>query len=111
MEYLSDPSHNFSYTGNDTVNYEDPNLNVSLPVFSIHGNHDDPTGEEQISALNLVSSTGFVNYFGKHKDYSSVEVEPILLKKGETTLALYGLSHIKDERLARLFLDKNVSLL
>jgi len=27
------------------ANYEDPNCNVSLPVFSIHGNHDDPAGE------------------------------------------------------------------
>ena len=27
------------------VNYEDgPNLNVEIPVFSIHGNHDDPQG-------------------------------------------------------------------
>ena len=26
------------------VNYEDPNYNVSIPVFSIHGNHDDPAG-------------------------------------------------------------------
>ena len=26
------------------VNYEDPNYNIGLPVFSIHGNHDDPTG-------------------------------------------------------------------
>lgn len=26
------------------VNYEDPHLNISYPVFSVHGNHDDPTG-------------------------------------------------------------------
>ena len=26
------------------VNYEDPNFNVGLPVFTIHGNHDDPAG-------------------------------------------------------------------
>lgn len=26
------------------VNYQDDNLNISIPVFSIHGNHDDPTG-------------------------------------------------------------------
>ncbi|SRR6266851_2126133 len=26
------------------VNYEDSNLNVAIPVFSIHGNHDDPQG-------------------------------------------------------------------
>lgn len=26
------------------MNYQDENLNISIPVFSIHGNHDDPTG-------------------------------------------------------------------
>lgn len=26
------------------VNYEDPDINVAMPVFSIHGNHDDPSG-------------------------------------------------------------------
>ena len=26
------------------VNYQDENLNISIPVFSVHGNHDDPTG-------------------------------------------------------------------
>ena len=26
------------------VNYENPNMNIGMPVFSIHGNHDDPTG-------------------------------------------------------------------
>lgn len=26
------------------VNFEDPNINISIPIFSIHGNHDDPTG-------------------------------------------------------------------
>jgi double-strand break repair protein MRE11 len=26
------------------INYEDPHLNVGIPVFSIHGNHDDPQG-------------------------------------------------------------------
>ena len=26
------------------VNYEDPNYNISIPIFLIHGNHDDPAG-------------------------------------------------------------------
>lgn len=30
------------------VNYEDPHFNVGLPVFSIHGNHDDPAGVVRI---------------------------------------------------------------
>ena len=31
------------------VNYEDPDINVAIPVFSIHGNHDDPSGVRQFS--------------------------------------------------------------
>ena len=26
------------------VNYEDPHFNVKIPIFSIHGNHDNPSG-------------------------------------------------------------------
>lgn len=26
------------------VNYDDLDINVAIPVFSIHGNHDDPSG-------------------------------------------------------------------
>ena len=26
------------------MNYEDPNYNMSIPVFTIHGNHDNPAG-------------------------------------------------------------------
>ena len=26
------------------INYEDPDINIAIPVFSIHGNHDDPSG-------------------------------------------------------------------
>ena len=39
------------------VNYEDPHYNVDLPVFSIHGNHDDPSreGDQLLSALDLLS--------------------------------------------------------
>ncbi|CAH1155365.1 unnamed protein product [Phaedon cochleariae] len=111
IEFLSDPSRNFHNVYNPTVNYEDPNLNVSIPVFSIHGNHDDPTGQKQISAMDLMSTSGLINYFGRWNNFDKVEVEPILLKKGATKLALYGLSHIKDERLGRLFLDKKVKMM
>jgi len=30
-------------------------------------------------------------------------IEPVLLKKGTTKLALYGLGNVRDERLARAF--------
>lgn len=33
------------------INYEDSNLNVAIPVFSIHGNHDDPQGAGPVRCL------------------------------------------------------------
>lgn len=47
------------------VNFDDPDINIGLPVFTIHGNHDDPAGADNLSAVDLVSSCGLVNYFGK----------------------------------------------
>ena len=39
------------------VNYEDPYQSVSLPVYAVHGNHDDPTREgghgDSLAALDL----------------------------------------------------------
>lgn len=43
IEVLSDTSQEFQSAGGH-VNYEDPDINVAIPVFSIHGNHDDPSG-------------------------------------------------------------------
>lgn len=109
VEFLSDQSYNFQHLSNPVVNYEDPNINVAIPVFSIHGNHDDPTGKESISALDVLASTGLINYFGRCEDLKEIELSPILLQKGQSRLALYGLSHIRDERLGRLFREGKVS--
>ncbi|CAH2092327.1 unnamed protein product [Euphydryas editha] len=105
VELLSDQLENFSRT----VNYEDPNLNISYPILSIHGNHDDPVGQGSVSSLDILSISGLVNYFGKWTDYTQVRISPVLLQKGETKLSLYGLSHLKDQRLARLFAEKKVT--
>lgn len=32
-----------------------------------------------------------------------ITLKPVLLQKGDTKLALYGLGNVRDERLARLF--------
>lgn len=109
FEFLSDQDKNFLNTTQTVVNYEDPNINVSIPVFSIHGNHDDPVGQNHVSSLDLLSCAGLVNYFGKNLDLQNITVSPILLQKGNTRLALYGLSHVKDKRLIRLFEEGNVT--
>jgi len=111
VEFLSDPSVNFGHTRFPVVNYEDPNFNVAIPVFSIHGNHDDPAGQGNLCSLDILHATGFVNYFGKVLSLENIEISPLLMQKGQTKLALYGLGSIRDERLHRTFREKNVKML
>lgn len=90
------------------VNYEDPDINVAIPVFSIHGNHDDPSGEGHLAALDILQMSGLLNYYGRMPESDNIQVKPVLLQKGSTKLALYGMSNIRDERLFRTFRDGNV---
>lgn len=39
FQSVADNSSTFNH-----ANYEDQDINVAIPVFSIHGNHDDPSG-------------------------------------------------------------------
>lgn len=124
IELLSDPNDG-ALPGKDfpAINYQDPNLNVGIPVFSIHGNHDDPQGVGEtgaLSALDLLSVSGLINYFGKIElpsddaaagassartarggafQEKGIRIKPVLLQKGDTKLALYGMGNIKDERM------------
>ncbi|THH02036.1 hypothetical protein EW026_g770 [Hermanssonia centrifuga] len=111
MELLSDPDEGkasgYSFPA---VNYEDPNLNIGMPVFSIHGNHDDPQGagpEGALCALDMLSVSGLINYMGKidlplndaEAQDNGISIKPILLRKGKTKLALYGVGNVKDTRM------------
>ncbi|XP_031620222.1 double-strand break repair protein MRE11 [Contarinia nasturtii] len=107
---LGDAPINFEILSDHEVNYHDANLNVAIPVFSIHGNHDDPSGFGGLSSMDLLETSGLLNYFGKCNSLEEVNIKPILMKKGITQLALYGLSHIHDNRLARLFRDTKVTM-
>ena len=107
LEWLSDASDVFDGSFNH-VNYEDPDINVAIPVFSIHGNHDDPTGDGHFCSLDLLQVSGLLNYFGRVPQSDKLEIKPVLLQKGQTKLALYGMSNIRDERLFRTFRDGNV---
>ncbi|RMZ76360.1 hypothetical protein DV738_g4963, partial [Chaetothyriales sp. CBS 135597] len=107
LEMLGDNCEHFDpYFGH--VNYEDPDINVSIPVFSIHGNHDDPSGEGHFSALDILSVSGLINYFGRASNSDEIDVKPVLIQKGITKLALYGLSNVRDERLWHTFRDGKV---
>lgn len=107
LQMLSDAGEVFHGPFNH-ANYEDENLNVAVPVFSIHGNHDDPSGEGHFSALDILQMGGLVNYYGRVPEADDIQVKPVLLQKGRTKLALYGLSNVRDERLFRTFRDGKV---
>jgi double-strand break repair protein MRE11 len=77
-------------------------------VFSIHGNHDDPSGEGHLAALDILQMSGLLNYYGRTPESDNIQVKPVLLQKGSTKLALYGMSNVRDERLFRTFRDGNV---
>lgn len=127
VKIVSDQANNFAAR---RVNYEDPNFNVQHPIFSIHGNHDDPSGvrfdgqfprpvslnslvsqDGSLAALDILSTCAFVNYFGRSTDLHDIEVNPILMEKGATKLAIYGLGNVRDERLNRIFASKKVKFL
>lgn len=90
------------------VNYEDPDINVAIPVFSIHGNHDDPSGAGGYAALDLLEMSGLLNYYGRTPESDNIQIKPVLLQKGSTKLALFGMSNVRDERLFRTFRDGGV---
>lgn len=52
-----------------------------------------------------------INYFGKAPNIEQIEVSPLLLQKGNTKLALYGLGSCRDERLHRMFRKGKVKFL
>ncbi|OAD65622.1 hypothetical protein PHYBLDRAFT_88567, partial [Phycomyces blakesleeanus NRRL 1555(-)] len=98
----SDQSVNFEGSFK-SANYYNPNINISYPIFTIHGNHDRPIGISNMSALNHLANAGLINYFGYCHDPERPVLSPILLQKGDTKLALYGIGNIPDERMHRLW--------
>ena len=64
-----------------------------------------------MSAIDILSTAGLVNYFGRSREVDDITMMPVLLRKGRTNVALYGLGNVRDERLHRTFLSKKVKML
>ena len=115
FKLISDEKINFSSTVQTNpfpwANFKDPNLNIGIPIFSIHGNHDDPSGSTPLCPLDLLNSCGLINYFGNLSSLENIDIHPLLFRKGQTNLSIYGLGSIRDERLHRIFLKNQINLL
>lgn len=107
VELLSDAATHFPSHAIPLANFQDPNVNIALPIFAIHGNHDDPVGGT--SALDVLAASSCINYFGHTANVEEIRVAPVLLRKGNTYVALYGLGHVRDDRLLRCFKLKKVT--
>lgn len=108
LELLSDPAQVFHYDEFTNVNYEDPNYNISIPMFGISGNHDDATGDALLCPMDILHVSGLMNHYGKVLESDKITISPLLFQKGNTKLALYGLASVRDERLFRTFKEGGV---
>jgi double-strand break repair protein MRE11 len=62
-----------------------------------------------LCALDVLSVSGVLNYFGKvdlasdeaqaEQSDKGIRIKPILLRKGTTSLAMYGVGNVKDARM------------
>ncbi|KFH12554.1 Mre11 DNA-binding domain-containing protein [Toxoplasma gondii MAS] len=93
------------------LNYLDENINVCMPIFAMHGNHDDPGEQSHLSPLDLLEAAHLINYFGRCDATDEVTIKPILIKKGQTKVAIYGVGWIRDARLHRAFNNGKVRFL
>lgn len=107
IRVVSNPLDNFD-DAEQGLNYENPNINVSMPVFAVHGNHDDPGREGYLAANNILSVAGLVNFFGKVTNLDSFHMKPVLIEKDNVKIALYGLGYLPDARLLRMLQQKKV---
>ena len=74
---------------------------LSLPMFTIHGNHDEPSGMGYKSPLHVMSEANLLCYIGTPSgggDTSKRHVQPILIQKGAIQVALYAFGNVRDEK-------------
>lgn len=77
-------------------------------VKGVEGHYTDDFQEGHLAALDLLQAAGLINYYGRTPEADNIRIKPVLLQKGNTKLALYGMSNVRDERLFRTFRDGHV---
>jgi double-strand break repair protein MRE11 len=93
----------FSFPG---INYGDPNLNVATPVFSTTmtpGARDWMVLSVRSISFPSLASSNCMGKFGlpnidEQALQTRIALPPVLLQKGQTILAVYGIGNVKDQR-------------
>ncbi|KAL4480538.1 hypothetical protein ABPG72_022293 [Tetrahymena utriculariae] len=106
---LGDGEIQYGISNYNEVNFQDCNLNIELPIFVIHGNHDYPSDEYgNLSVIDLLHATKYLNHFGKFSNIEQIKVTPIIFQKGNTTIALYGIGYLKDKYFHKMLEDGKI---
>lgn len=58
---FGEKEHSFKVAAPQRLNIKDGNLSIKLPIFAIHGNHDDPGGMDNLSNIDILHSTKLVS--------------------------------------------------
>ena len=116
-----DKLHQFSIINqenpNSEINFKSGKVQICLPIFCIHGNHDYPQLQNSKSVLELLSTAKLVNYFGKHTSMEFLHLKPICFQKRhpdnpdhQVGIALYGIGHMRDQSLRYLLKKKKYEI-
>lgn len=89
-------------SNNKNIRFQNISTSSIIPILAIHGNHDDPSGFNAISPMDILHASGFIHYFGKFKTLDHIEIEPIILQSNGINIAIYGFGYIKDRKLFKL---------
>ncbi|KAF7995172.1 hypothetical protein HCN44_004644 [Aphidius gifuensis] len=101
LNFGTDPELVFAHCEKKMINYEDHDMNISMPVMTIHGNHDNPSFEST-GTLDILQASGLINYFGKWNNLKQINITPLLFEKDGVNIAIYGLGYLGEQRLTRL---------
>lgn len=98
------------------INIDNQNINIAVPVFSIHGNHDYPTNSNWESVLQILKTSGLINYFGRHRDLDFLTFRPICFVKKTASgkkigVALYGLGNMQHSKLRNILKERKYSII
>ncbi|ELP91016.1 double-strand break repair protein MRE11, putative [Entamoeba invadens IP1] len=95
----------------------DDSRGIKYPMYIIHGNHDEPSGTELIAGLDILQTAGLVNFIGRDDKHTITELnekflrlEPIIFVKGDTKIALYGMSYKKGEEMNKIWSSQRVHI-
>ena len=66
-----------------------------LRIYAFISSHGTTAHKTSTRFTDLLSVSNLVNYIGKQDKIDQVEISPVLLQKGDTKVALFGLGTFK----------------